>query len=103
MFFNYAYINNRRDRDATYGSFVNAPSLLRVLLQRLLLIIYSDDKLVFGASTMKTLLTLPLPRIRTTRISTSFIRVDETLETSWRSLLKSIDILSVAIGAVNDP
>jgi hypothetical protein len=52
---------------------------------------------------MKTLLTLPLPRIRTTRISTSFKRVDETLETSWRSLLKSIDILSVAIGAVNDP
>lgn len=44
MFFNYAHINNRRDGNASNGSFVNAPGLLCVLIQTLVLITHPNDK-----------------------------------------------------------
>src|SRR5690242_19108819 len=99
MFFNYAYINKGRDRGASCGSFVNAPGLLFVLLQRLVLITQPDDKSCVWRFYNEDLVDAPpFQDMNDTNLHVPQ-KIDATLETGWMSLLKSMVILSVATGA----
>src|SRR5215213_337734 len=44
MLFKYSHLENCRDRDTACGSFVDGPGLLRVLVQRFILITHPDDE-----------------------------------------------------------